>query len=89
MCSSSAFSNALNFGTGCESTQDGCEYEKLLLTSLENARYPSKESSCNLLPKQGSASDDERKTLWDELSRGVEKSRLLVVHLTKGDEGKL
>ncbi|XP_078351229.1 synaptojanin-2-binding protein-like [Oculina patagonica] len=35
----------------------------------------------------GSASDDERKKLWDELSRDVDKARLLVVHLTKGDEG--
>ncbi|XP_020618203.1 disks large homolog 1-like isoform X1 [Orbicella faveolata] len=35
----------------------------------------------------GRASDDERKRLWDELSRGVDKSRLVVVHLTKGNEG--
>ena len=31
--------------------------------------------------------DNERKKLWDELSIGVETSRLVVVHLTKGNEG--
>lgn len=31
--------------------------------------------------------DDERKKLWDELSKDVDSSRLVVVHLTKGDEG--
>ncbi|XP_068689696.1 disks large homolog 4-like isoform X1 [Montipora capricornis] len=32
-------------------------------------------------------SDNERKKLWDELSIGTESSRLVVVHLTKGNGG--
>ena len=38
---------------------------------------------------QGHTGDNERKKLWDELSRGIEHSRLVVVHLTKGNEGEL
>lgn len=35
----------------------------------------------------GHKSYNKRKKLWDQLSIGIESSRLVVVHLTKGDEG--
>ncbi|XP_029202408.1 discs large homolog 1-like protein isoform X1 [Acropora millepora] len=35
----------------------------------------------------GYNSDNERKKLWDELSSGIKPSRIVVVHLTKGDGG--
>lgn len=44
---------------------------------------------CLFILTQGHTGDNERKKLWDELSRGIEHSRLVVVHLTKGNEGEL
>ena len=33
--------------------------------------------------------DDEQRNLWNELSRDVDQSRLVVVHLIKGDKGEV